>query len=180
MAVSKGLWGYIEQRDLRLMRRLHRWRAPRWIRLLVILSSRLGDGLIWYVLGVFILFFGGQRRLDAFASGLTAALVAILVFRRLKIISRRPRPCHIEPHCWAVLTPPDQFSFPSGHTMTSFAIAISIGSFYPQYQPGLLAMAATIALSRIILGMHFLTDVLAGALLGIGIGYASFCLFNLM
>jgi undecaprenyl-diphosphatase len=177
VAVNRTVWGYIEQRDLRLMRRVHRWRAPKWIRMLVVLSSRLGDGLVWYLLGLFILLFGGRQRFYAFSSGLLAALAAILIFGRLKKISRRRRPCHIEAHCWAMISPPDQFSFPSGHTMTSFAIAISIGNFYPQYQPYLLALAATIALSRIMLGMHFLTDVLAGGLLGIAIGYACFWLF---
>jgi undecaprenyl-diphosphatase len=60
VAVNRTVWGYIEQRDLRLMRRVHRWRAPKWIRMLVVLSSRLGDGLVWYLLGLFILLFGGQ------------------------------------------------------------------------------------------------------------------------
>jgi len=51
MAVAKAVWGYIEQRDLRLMRRLHRWRAPRSIRISMLLMSRLGNGWLWYSLG---------------------------------------------------------------------------------------------------------------------------------
>jgi undecaprenyl-diphosphatase len=52
-----------------------------------------------------------------------------------------------------------------------------VGSFYPQYQPCLLAVAASIALSRIIVGMHFLTDVVVGAMMGALIGYLSVWLF---
>jgi undecaprenyl-diphosphatase len=76
----------------------------------------------------------------------------------------------MEPHCWATLLPPDQFSFPSGHTITAFAVALSLGAFYPAMLPGLLFCAASVAASRILLGMHFLTDVLAGAAIGAAVG----------
>ncbi len=90
----------------------------------------------------------------------------------------RKRPCALEPHCWATLLPPDQFSFPSGHTITAFAVAVSLGVSYPAIFPGLLFCAASVALSRILLGMHFLSDVIAGALLGASLGYASVTLFR--
>jgi undecaprenyl-diphosphatase len=76
----------------------------------------------------------------------------------------------MEPHCWATLLPPDQFSFPSGHTITAFAVALSLAAFYPGMLPGLLFCAASVAASRILLGMHFLTDVLAGAAIGSAVG----------
>jgi undecaprenyl-diphosphatase len=177
MAVARGVLGYIEQRDLRLMRRLHRWRAPRPIRIFMLMMSRLGNGWLWYSLGILVLICGGHDRYRAFFAGMLSALVAILIFQRVKPLSRRRRPCEIEPHCWAVISPPDRFSFPSGHAMTSFAIAVAVGSFYPQYQPCLLAVAASIALSRIIVGMHFLTDVVVGGMMGALIGYLAFWLF---
>ena len=76
----------------------------------------------------------------------------------------------VEMHCWANLLPPDQFSFPSGHTMTAFALAVALGSFYPALSLPLLVLAGTIGLSRIVLGMHFLSDVVAGAALGATLG----------
>ena len=82
-------------------------------------------------------------------------------------------PCALEPHCWATLLPPDQFSFPSGHTITAFAMASSVSVFYPMLLAALLFCAVSIALSRILLGMHFLTDVLAGAVIGSGLGWAA-------
>src|SRR5580704_3548815 len=123
MTVTKALWGYLEQRDLRLMRQVHRWRAPRFIRVWMLLMTRLGDGLLWYGLALIVLLCGGPQRFRAVLIGGVAAMTSIILFRQMKILSRRPRPCQIEPHCWAVISPPDQFSFPSGHTMTSFAIA---------------------------------------------------------
>ncbi len=73
--------------------------------------------------------------------------------------------------------PPDKYSFPSGHTITAFAIALPVGIFYPELQGGLLAAALLIASSRIMLGMHFLSDVIAGSIIGSVIGVLSFELF---
>ncbi|HUA01243.1 MAG TPA: phosphatase PAP2 family protein, partial [Candidatus Aquilonibacter sp.] len=89
------------------------------------------------------------------------------------------RPCEIEPHCWSVILPPDNYSFPSGHSITAFAIAIAIGLFYPYLQVCLLVVALLIASSRIILGMHFLSDVIAGSAIGILLGFTSFHVFTL-
>jgi len=177
MAVTRNVWGFMERRDHRLMRRVHRWRAPRWIRIWMIVATRLGDGWLWYGLGLAMLLFGGEERFQAFAASGTAALASILLFHELKRVSKRRRPCHIERHCWATLTPPDQFSFPSGHSMTAYAIAIAAGHFYPWALGALLFVAASIAISRIMLGMHFLTDVMVGALLGTGLGYIALVLF---
>ena len=52
MPVARAVWGYIEARDHRLMRRVHRWRAPRWFRIRMIMVTRCGDGWLWYLLGV--------------------------------------------------------------------------------------------------------------------------------
>jgi len=178
MAVARAVWGYIENRDHRLMRRLHKWRPPRWFRWWMIAATRLGDGWLWYAVGALLLIFGGPSRYAAFASSGVAAGAGIMLFVALKKASRRKRPCHLEPHCWAMILPPDQFSFPSGHSITAFAIAVPIGLFYPELRVPLLFTAASVATSRIILGMHFLSDVLAGSALGAALGYASFCLFT--
>jgi undecaprenyl-diphosphatase len=109
-----------------------------------------------------------------------AVSFGIALFLKLKRAFGRKRPCALEPHCWATLLPPDQFSFPSGHTITAFAVAVSLGSFYPALFPGLLFCALSVALSRILLGMHFLSDVVAGGVLGAILGYTSAILFHIL
>ncbi len=104
--------------------------------------------------------------------------VGIVLFLSLKRACGRKRPCALEPHSWATLLPPDQFSFPSGHTITAFAMALSLGVFYPVMLLGLLFCAFSVALSRILLGMHFLSDVLAGAAIGSALGYAAALLLS--
>jgi undecaprenyl-diphosphatase len=180
MTVGKTVWNRIQSGDHRLMRRVHRWRAPRWFRITTVFATRSGDGWLWYALGLILLVYGGERRWLAIGAATFASAAGIFLFRTLKHASRRKRPCEVEPHCWASILPPDKYSFPSGHSITAFAVAISIGLFYPQLEMCLLIAALLIAASRIILGMHFLSDVIAGSAIGILLGFASFHVFALL
>ena len=170
---------FIAHRDHSLMRRINRWPAPRWIRIWMMCATRGGDGWLWYGMGLVVLLFGGPDRFLALAAAGAAAAGGITLFLRLKKATGRKRPCALEPHCWARLLPPDQFSFPSGHTITAFAVAVSLSMFYPSLTLGLLFCAFSVALSRILLGMHFLSDVLAGAVIGSTIAWASVWLVRL-
>lgn len=178
MTVAKAVWSQIQSSDHRLMRRVHRWRAPRWFRILMMVATRGGDGWLWYGLGLILLVYGGEQRFAAIGAAGSSAVAGIFLFRALKRTSRRKRPCEIEPHCWAFVLPPDNYSFPSGHSITAFAVAVTLGLFYPFLQPCLLALALLIAASRIVLGMHFLSDVIAGSALGVALGFASFYVFS--
>ena len=168
---------FITARDYNLMHRVHRWPAPRWIRVWMICATRGGDGWLWYALGAMLLLFGGEHRFMAVGSAGLAAGIGIALFLKLKKTAHRKRPS--EPHCWADLLPPDQFSFPSGHTITAFAVSISLAAFYPDLGVGLLFCAVSVAASRILLGMHFLSDVLAGAAIGSGLACAAVWLVRL-
>jgi undecaprenyl-diphosphatase len=177
MTVSRTVWGFIERRDHGLMRRLNRWRAPRWIRYWMIAATRMGDGWLWYALGIILLLWGGPQRFSAVGAAGSAAIAGIIVFKALKRLSHRQRPCQLEPHCWSKVLPPDKFSFPSGHTMTAFSIALVLSYYYPSLEGTLLFLALSIGFSRIVLGMHFLSDVLAGIVLGVALGCAAITAF---
>ena len=173
MTLPAAMLNFIAHRDHRLMRRVNRWSAPRWIRVWMICATRGGDGWLWYALGAILLLFGATDRFMAVGAAAFAAGLGIALFLRIKKATGRKRPCAIEPHCWATLLPPDQFSFPSGHTITAFAVAVTLSLFYPELAPGLLFCALSVAASRILLGMHFLSDVLAGAAIGTLLAYGS-------
>lgn len=163
----------VEVGDHRLMRRVNRWRAPRWLRLWMIAATRGGDGWLWYAMGLVVALFGGTERFPALAATAISSGLGIALFLKLKRAFGRKRPCALEPHCWATLLPPDQFSFPSGHTITAFAVTVSLGVYYPAMLPGLFFCAVSVALSRILLGMHFLSDVIAGGVIGAVLGYTA-------
>src|SRR5579872_5399313 len=111
MTVTHAMLNFISHRDHNLMRRVHRWRPPRWIRVWMLCATRGGDGWLWYALGAVLLLFGGEERFRAVAAAALASAVGIAVFLQLKKGFGRKRPCAVEPHCWATLLPPDQFSF---------------------------------------------------------------------
>jgi undecaprenyl-diphosphatase len=177
-ALAHTMLDYIATRDHRLMRCVNNWRAPRWIRLWMIWATRGGDGWLWYAMSLAILVFGGESRYAALAAAGVAAGMGCILFLVLKRTTGRKRPCALTPHCWARLLPPDQFSFPSGHSITAFAVAVAFGLFYPSLMIGLLFCAFSIAISRILLGMHFLSDVLAGSCIGALLGCASYAIHN--
>jgi undecaprenyl-diphosphatase len=163
---------WVANHEKRLMQRVNRWRPPRFLRLWMVAATRGGDGWLWYAMALVVALWGGDQRLEALLAVVLSVASGICIFLLMKRTFRRKRPCTLEPHCWTTLLPPDQFSFPSGHTITAVAVATCLGSYYPAMQPGLYFCAVSVAISRILLGMHFLSDVLAGA--GIGWALATF------
>ena len=163
--------------DRRLMLRLNRWQAPLWVRKWMLLATRGGDGWLWGTIGALILLFGGDQRFDALKAAFVSLGDAQLTFLILKRLIGRERPCAIETHCWSSLLPPDRFSFPSGHTISAFAITFSLGLCYPTLLAGLIFCALSVAASRVILGLHYLSDVIAGMVVGVAIGAAAFAYF---
>ena len=160
--------------DNNLMRRLNRWRAPRWVRWWMLLATRAGDGWLWGLIGIAVLLSPDAGRFHAILAAACAVTGGIVIFHTIKRKVCRVRPRDIEPHCWAQVVTRDKFSFPSGHSTTAFAVAMSLGSFYPEIMPLLLLLAANVAISRVIVGMHYLSDVLVGSGMGALLGYVAF------
>jgi undecaprenyl-diphosphatase len=158
--------------DVRLSDRLRAWAPPRWFQVWMVAATRFGDGPGWMAIGVGLLASGAHGRAAA-AGGAVAALLASLTFVALKRRFRRRRPCDIAPHPVFHVRPPDAFSFPSGHTMNAFAIATVLAVRFPAFAPALVLLAASIGASRVVLGLHFASEVWAGAALGALIGWAT-------
>lgn len=160
--------------DNNLMRRFNRWRAPRWVRWWMLLATRAGDGWLWGMIGIAVLLSSDPERFRAIEASGFAVATGIVLFHKVKRMVGRIRPRDIEPHCWAHIVTHDKFSFPSGHSTTAFAVALSLGSFYPEIMPILLVLAVNVAVSRIVIGMHYLSDVVVGSGMGVVLGYAAF------
>ena len=139
--------------------------------------THLGDyGLLWICLA-FILMAVPRTRKSGFA--VVAAMIAGLVICNLlmKNIIARPRP--FEAYGLPIIIDrPMGYSFPSGHSSNSFIAATVIAMKYRKYAAAVYTTAALIALSRIYLCVHYPSDVIAGAVIGMGIGYVTVKLFE--
>ncbi len=128
-------------------------------------------GLFWIALSLGLLFFPKTRKCGMLA--LCAIAAGFLLGELgLKNLVCRPRPCQMFPdYVRLLLPPPDSYSFPSGHTVSSFAVAAVYFRFSKKWGSAALVLAGLIAFSRVFLFFHWPTDVLAGAVFGIGIAW---------
>ncbi len=102
------------------------------------------------------------------ATGLIAFTIELPLYWLLKNSFQRRRPQELSPILTAFITPSDRYSLPSGHTAAAFVMATLIGYFYPEGYGLAFMWAMLIGSARILLGVHFLTDVIIGAILGAG------------
>lgn len=120
---------------------------------------------------------GGEARRAGLTS-LVALASSHLVVRVLKRRTERPRPYLVLAGSRSVAAPLPDYSFPSGHTAASFALATVLGGFWPSWAGLWLAAAFLVGVSRTYLGHHYPSDVLVGALLGVLFGYLSLLHFG--
>jgi undecaprenyl-diphosphatase len=175
-----SMLGYVVASDCRLSDRMLDWTPPRWFRIWMLSATRLGDGWLW-LSALVVLAAGGSECQRALAAAAVAAVLANIVLVLVKGRVRRPRPCdvirHRSPQATLRYLPSDRYSFPSGHSLNAFALGSVLALFFPALGAPLLFVAANVAASRVVLGRHFLSDVLAGSALGALIGGVAFVVF---
>ena len=137
------------------------------------LVSRLGDGVVWYALMLGIAVFGGEYGGKAALHMAVTAIVAAVLYRVLKRWTRRPRPFRSHAQIVAHIAPLDEFSFPSGHTLHAVNFSLIAVAWYPQLIAVLAPLTALIAISRVVLGLHYPSDVLVATLIGFALAESS-------
>lgn len=128
--------------------------------------SRLGDGVFWYTIILALPFIHGETALGVSLQMIAVGLVSLAIYKWLKSSTLRERPYRIDGGIIQDVPPLDRYSFPSGHTMHAVGFTIVLLFHFPQWWPLVLPFAVLVALSRLVLGLHFPSDVLVGA--GIG------------
>jgi len=165
---------YVLASDDRLSGRILEWRPPRWVWVWMLAATRLGDGWLWLAAAA-VLVASGNRGLPVLSAGAVSAGLANVLLFCIKGRVRRARPCgranarhlDVDPLGWL---PSDRFSFPSGHALNAFAIGSVIALAFPLVALPVLGLAGSVAASRVVLRLHWLSDVLVGALVGLFIG----------
>lgn len=131
--------------------------------------SRLGDGVFWYVLMGALILFDGITGLAASAHLAATGVIALTLYKLLKRWTRRPRPFASDARIHAWVAPLDEFSFPSGHTLHAVAFSLVAMAHYPLLAWLLVPFTASVAASRVVLGLHYPSDVLAATAIGSGL-----------
>jgi membrane-associated phospholipid phosphatase len=154
--------------DLKMLRFMRtRGHSPAIEKAAKSISKSGENGYLWFGIGLAAAALDSKRRKQWFASAFIGP-VAIGLNYGVKLIVRRERPKldGLPPLGGA----PSSLSFPSAHATASFAAATAMSRFAPEYKALLFGAAALMAVTRPYLGMHYPSDVLAGAALGTALG----------
>lgn len=146
-------------------------KCNRMIRIRVLLQffrgiSWLGNGIFWYGLMLALLLADRATALVPIIHMAATGLACTLVYKLLKKGTLRPRPYQVQQHIAAGAQPLDPFSFPSGHTLHAVGFSLMACSYYPGLVYLTLPFTLLTAASRLVLGLHYPSDVLAGGALG--------------
>lgn len=136
--------------------------------------THTGSGVLYPLVPLIMLLGDASQAYRFFLAALTAFAIELPAFRLLKIWIRRDRPCDRLGKVKKRVAHGDRFSFPSGHTAAAFVMATLISSFFPGLAVPIHIWALGVGFSRVYLGVHYPTDVLAGMLLGILSGTVGF------
>jgi undecaprenyl-diphosphatase len=176
-AVTVGrMFSRIDAAEHRVCLTLNRGCEFTWLRIIFRIASRLGDDVFWYALMLSLpILYGRAGFVPAVQMALTA-LVGVMLYRALKGRLVRERP-YISLHgIRAGTIPLDRYSFPSGHTLHAVCLTVLATSHFPGLGWILWPFTVLVAGSRPVLGLHYPSDVLAGALLGATLAAASLAL----
>ena len=156
----------VDAAEYGICRRLNRGASFAFPRRLFRIASRLGDGVIWYVLLALLpLLYGAPAVKPVIIMALTGVL-GVVLYKFLKRVFVRERPFITHSTIDLAMAPLDRYSFPSGHTLHAVSFAWQATAHFPELGWVLVPLAALIASSRVVLGLHYPTDVLAGAAIG--------------
>jgi undecaprenyl-diphosphatase len=168
-----ALLARLDQAELRLCVPLNRGVRLAGLRRLFLVASRLGDGPFWYALIAALPVFSGRPGVALSLRLAIAGLVGLLLYKALKHRLVRERPFITHESIARAAVPLDRFSFPSGHTLHAVCFTVLAVDAFPVLAWGLVPLALLIALSRVVLGLHYPSDVLAGAAIGAGVAQAA-------
>jgi len=130
------------------------------------IASRLGDGVIWYVLILALPVLYGTAAVKSSVVMAVTGILGVVLYKLLKRVFVRERPFITHSSIALAGAPLDRYSFPSGHTLHAVSFAWQASVHFPELSWVLVPLAALIAGSRVVLGLHYPTDVLVGAVIG--------------
>lgn len=148
-----------------------------WLHPFFRIISRLGDGVIWYSLTLALPLLFGYEAILVSLKMTVSGLIGLLLYKVIKLYTERPRPYTVIDDIMLGTAPLDKYSFPSGHTLHAVSFTLIAVSYYPVLAWIFIPFALLVAISRVALGLHYPTDVVAGALIGYLVASISIVVF---
>jgi undecaprenyl-diphosphatase len=136
--------------------------------------SRLGDGVFWYTLILLLPMLYGTDAIAVSIQMAATGVIGLIIYKLLKGHTLRERPYQVTPAIRLGTAPLDHFSFPSGHTLHAISFSTVAVTHYPELAWVLAPFTVLVMASRVVLGLHYPSDVAAGALIGWAIAHLSF------
>ncbi|MCB1722441.1 MAG: phosphatase PAP2 family protein [Chromatiaceae bacterium] len=140
--------------------------------------SRLGDGIFWYLVMLLLPVLYGRAGVAVALHMLGVGIVSLLVYTILKRLTGRQRPCERFSNVHRHAPMLDLYSFPSGHTMHAVGFTAVLLGHFPELGIVIAPFVFLVASSRLVLGLHYPSDVIAGALIGGLVSWSSFSVFT--
>lgn len=137
-----------------------------------------GDGYLYFAIALLACVLAPEPGQKLLFSGLFAAAIELPIYWTAKKYFKRQRPYVVHTALARIHIPSDEFSFPSGHATAGFLMAYLVTHFFPGAALPMYTWVSMIALSRVLLRVHFVSDILAGMLLGTGIAMFSLWVFG--
>jgi undecaprenyl-diphosphatase len=166
---SEGLSTFLARVDaaeLSMCRRLNRGTAYNPLCRTFQIASRLGDGIVWYAMILSLPLLYGQAALRPSITMALTGIGGVLLYKWLKRTFVRERPFITHVGISRAAAPLDRYSFPSGHTLHAVSFTWQAVANFPELGWVLVPLAGLIAASRVVLGLHYPSDVLIGAAIG--------------
>lgn len=172
---TSGIWQRFDVLEQSLCLRVNRGCRYASVRRFFGGVSRLGDGMFWYLL-MLAMASSGVEGATAAAQMAVTGLAGLATYRQLKHRLVRERPYVAHPGILLGTAPLDRYSFPSGHTLHAVTFAVIATAHIPELAIVVAPFAVLVAASRVVLGLHYPSDVAAGALIGLVLALASLSL----
>jgi len=137
------------------------------------LISRLGDGIFWYSIMLLLPLIYGIEGVYAALHMAAVGGIGVFIYKWMKISTQRIRPYSFHNDIIKSVAALDKFSFPSGHTLHAVGFSVVLLAYYPEWSILVIPFAFLVAISRLVLGLHYPSDVLIGALIGIVLSVTS-------
>lgn len=178
-ARSAAFFEWVDRLEMPLCLTLNRICLRRWARGLFRAVSRLGDGVFWYVLIALLPVLYGPEALATSLRMAAAGVAGVTLYKALKGRTGRRRPFLRDGGVRLAVRPLDRYAFPSGHTLHAVCFTLVAVSAHGELAWVLVPFAGLVAMSRVVLGLHYPSDVAAGALIGAAVAWATGWVANL-